>query len=105
MEYICTTEETINTGINIDTVNESKLNPHITNKDSESIHLNNFMDVGMLFIPTSRKVNIDNIVVNIIQLQVIIWAPLTPIFLPKNPETIEPSNGRIINVKYIINIL
>src|ERR1700712_3727160 len=100
MEYICTTEETINTGINIDTVNESKLNPHITNKDSESIHLNNFIDKGTLFNPTSIKANIDNIVVNIMQLQVIICAPLTPIFLPKNPETIEPNKGKIINVRY-----
>jgi hypothetical protein len=102
---MCTTEETIKTGINIDTVNESKLNPHITNKDSESIHLNNFTVKGILFNPTSKKVKIDNIVLNIIQLQVIIWAPFTPIFLPKNPETIEPNNGNIIKVKYIFNIL
>ena len=101
---MCTTEETIKTGINIETVSESKLNPHMTNNDSESIHLNNFIDRGTLFKPTSIKVKIDNTVVKIIQLQVIIWAPVTPIFLPKNPETIEPSNGNIISVKYI-NIL
>ena len=58
MEYRCTKEETINTGINIDTVKESKLKLHITFKDSESIHLNILIDTGALFIPTSKKDNI-----------------------------------------------
>lgn len=55
IEYKCTNEDTINTGINIDTVKESKLKLHKTFKDSESIHLNNWMETGALFIPTSKK--------------------------------------------------
>jgi hypothetical protein len=39
---MCTKEEIINTGINIDTVRESKLNPHKTFNDSESNHLKAF---------------------------------------------------------------
>ena len=43
IEYICTKEEIINTGISIDTVKESKLNPHEIFNDSESIHLNKWI--------------------------------------------------------------
>ena len=92
----------INTGKSIETVNESKWNPHDTFKDSESIHLNTSIDTGILFSPTSKKATIDNIVVNITAVQVIIWAPVTPIFLPKKPEAIDPNSGKIIIAKYII---
>jgi hypothetical protein len=40
IEYTCTKDDTINTGINMETVKESKLNAQDTFKDSESIHLN-----------------------------------------------------------------
>jgi hypothetical protein len=105
MEYICTNEETIKTGSNIETVRESKLNPHDIQNDSESIHLNNIIDVGKLFIPTSKNINTANRVLNIIEPHVIYWAPVTPIYLPKNPDIIEPKIGKIINDKYITNIL
>ena len=102
MEYMCTIDETINTGINIDTVNESKLNPQNTSNDSESIHLKSWIVTGMLFNPTSKKVNIEIIVAINTKLHVINCAPLTPIFLPKNPETIDPNKGKVIKAKYII---
>jgi len=47
----------------------------------------------------------DNNVVIITQQHVINCDPLTPIFLPKNPETIDPNNGKTIIAKYIIYIL
>jgi hypothetical protein len=40
---MCTKEETIRTGISIDTVKESKTNPHDTFNDSESIHVNSLI--------------------------------------------------------------
>lgn len=101
MEYMCTNEETIKTGINIDTVKESKIKPHDTLRDSESIHLNRFIYTGILLIPTSKKLTIESIVVIITQVHVIIWDPDTPTFLPKNPDIIEANKGNIINVKYI----
>jgi len=88
IEYKCTNEDTISTGINIDTVKESKLKLHKTFKDSESIHLNSWMETGALFIPTSKKAKIERAVVVKTDKHVINWAPLTPTFLPKNPETI-----------------
>jgi hypothetical protein len=91
----------INTGINIDTVNASKLKLHNTNNDSESIHLNNFNVKGIEFKPTSKKHIRANIVVIIIEEHVIICAPLTPTFLPKNPATIDPNRGNNIIVRYI----
>ena len=102
IEYICTKEEIINTGISIDTVKESKLNPHEIFNDSESIHLNKWIDTGMLFKPTSKKASIANVVVIITELHVINCAPLTPTFLPKKPDTIDPNNGKIIKARYII---
>jgi hypothetical protein len=99
---MCTKEETISTGISIDTVNESKLKLHSTFNDSESIHLNNLTDTGILLIPTSKKDIIERKVVIIKDEQVIIWEPVTPTFLPKKPDTIDPSKGNIIIVKYII---
>jgi len=102
IEYTCTKEETINTGINIDTVKESKLKPQETFNDSESIHLNRWIDTGMLFKPTSKKASIANVVVKITELHVINCAPLTPTFLPKKPETIDPNKGNTIIAKYII---
>jgi hypothetical protein len=90
------------TGINIDTVRESKLKLHMTFKDSESTHLNNFTDTGIPLTPTSIKDNIDIKVVTITNEQVTNWEPVTPSFLPTNPENIEPSKGSNIMLKYII---
>lgn len=101
IEYTCTNEETISTGISIDTVRESKVKPHDTLRDSESIHLNKFIYTGMLLIPTSKKLTIESKVVVITHVHVIMWDPVTPTFLPKNPEIIEPNKGNVINVKYI----
>ena len=56
----CTKEETIKTGINMDTVKESKLKLHKTFSDSESSHLNNWIDTGALLIPTSIKDRIES---------------------------------------------
>ncbi|EIC07759.1 hypothetical protein OR221_2174 [Microbacterium laevaniformans OR221] len=102
---MCTKEETIKTGINIDTVKLSKLKAHNTLSDSLSIHLKRFIDTGMLFKPTSKKATIANNVVKITHKLVINCAPLTPTFLPKNPATIAPNNGKVIIAKYIIYIL
>ena len=105
IEYICTKEETISTGISIDTVKESKLNAQAIFNDSESTHLNKYIVTGILFNPTSAKVKIANIVVVITQPHVINCDPLTPIFLPKKPDTIDPNKGKIIKAKYIILFL
>jgi len=70
--------------------------------DSESIHLNKCIDTGMLFKPTSKKASIANVVVNTTEKHVMNCAPLTPIFLPKNPEAIEPNKGSTIIARYII---
>ena len=102
IEYICTKEETINTGISIETVNESKWNPHDTLSDSESIHLNTSIDTGILFNPTSKKAIIAKTVVIITAVHVIICDPETPIFLPKKPDAIDPNSGKIIIARYII---
>src|SRR6267154_1171903 len=102
---MCTKEETIKTGINIDTVKLSKLKAHNTLRDSLSIHLNRFIDTGMLFKPTSKKATIANKVVTITLVHVINCAPLTPTFLPKKPDTIDPNKGKVIMAKYIIYIL
>jgi hypothetical protein len=59
----------------------------------------------MLFKPTSIKAMIARNVVAITHEHVINCAPLTPTFLPKNPETIDPNKGKIIMTKYIIYIL
>ena len=72
---------------------------------SLSIHLNKFIVTGILLKPTSAKAKIANIVVIITFEHVIICAPLTPTFLPKKPDTIDPNNGKIIILKYIIYIL
>ena len=105
IEYMCTKELTIKTGINIDTVKLSKLKLHSTLSDSLSIHLKRFIDTGMLFKPTSKNATIANKVVTITLVHVINCAPLTPIFLPKKPETIDPNKGKVIIAKYIIYIL
>src|ERR1700722_3853128 len=105
IEYMCTKELTIKTGINIDTVKLSKWKPHRTFSDSLSIHLKRLIDTGILFKPTSKKATVANKVVTITLVHVINCAPLTPTFLPKKPETIDPNNGKVIIAKYIINIL
>jgi len=56
----------------------------------------------MLFIPTSKKAIEAKIVVSITEVQVINCAPLTPTFLPKNPDIMDPNNGKIIIARYII---
>ena len=101
IEYICTRLDTINTGINIDIVKESKLKLHDIYIDSTSIHLNNTISTGILLKPTSRNINIANIVVNTIDTQVMMCVPVNPIFLPNKPGMIELIKGNIINVKYI----
>ena len=63
IEYICTREETTNTGINIDTVRESKVKLHNTFNDSESTHLKSCTDTEVLFIPTSLNDNTEITVV------------------------------------------
>jgi len=102
---MCTREETIKTGINILTVKLSKWKLHKTSSDSLSIHLKRFIDTGMLFKPTSKKATIANKVVIAIDRDVINCAPLTPTFLPKNPDTIAPNKGKVIMARYIIYIL
>lgn len=86
----------------MDTVNESKVKPHRTFKDSESIHLNNSTYTDMLFTPTSMKANIAAIVVSKTEVQVTICEPVTPIFLPRNDEVIEANKGNINIDRYII---
>jgi len=56
----------------------------------------------MLFKPTSKKASIAQMVVTITDEEVINCAPLTPTFLPKKPETIDPNKGNIIKARYII---
>jgi hypothetical protein len=56
----------------------------------------------MLFKPTSKKASVAIIVVDITEAHAIICDPVTPIFLPKNPQEIEPNKGNIIIIKYII---
>ena len=102
IEYIWTKELIINTGKSIETVKESKWNPHETFKDSESIHLNTSIDTGILLYPTSKKATTANKVVNTTAIHVITWAPETPIFLPKKPDAIDPNSGKIIIARYII---
>jgi hypothetical protein len=68
---MCTKEDTINTGISIDTVKESKVKPHHKFSDSESTHLNNFALTITLFIATSKKANRAMIVVNNMHVHVI----------------------------------
>src|SRR5215469_16028671 len=89
----------------MDTVNESKLNPHKILNDSESIHLNNLISTAILLNPTSKKDTIEKIVVINTKVQVNKCDPFTPIFLPKNPEDIDPNKGKIIRAKYISYIL
>ncbi len=42
------------------------------------------------------------IVLRITKLEVINCNPVTPIFLPKRPEAIDSSNGKVIIAKYIL---
>ena len=77
----------------------------MTLSDSESIHLNNENNIGTLFKPTSKKPIVAINVVIITDIHVIICAPLTPTFLPKKPETIEPNMGKTIMARYIIYFL
>ena len=85
----------------METVRESKLKLHSTFNDSESIHLKSCIDTGIPFIPTSINDNMETTVVIINNEHVINWDPVTPIFLPKNPEKMEPNKGSVMIVKYI----
>jgi hypothetical protein len=105
IEYTWTKEDIINTGINIDTVKESKLNAQDTFKYSASIHLNRCNLTGLLFKPTSINANKAKKVVTITHEHVIIWAPLTPTFLPKKPDIIDPNIGKPNKARYIIYFL
>jgi hypothetical protein len=78
------------------------LKHHDTFKDSKSTHLNKLIDTGVLFKPTSRKATIDNILVVDTDVHVKICDPVTPIFLPKKPDAIDPNRGNNIIDKYII---
>jgi len=80
----------------METVKLSKWKPHKTFSDSLSIHLKRFIETGMLFKPTSKKAMMAKKVVTITLVHVINWAPLTPTFLPKKPETIDPNKGKVI---------
>lgn len=102
---MCTKKDIIKTGISMDTVRESKLNPHKTLSDSKSIHLNVNIDTDTLFKPTSQNISMAIVVVTAIHKLVINCAPVTPTFLPKKPETIEPNIGNTIIARYIIYIL
>jgi hypothetical protein len=95
----------MSTGINIETVNESKLKPQDTLRDSMSFHLTRCFVSGILLRPTSIKATTAKKVVIRTPVQVINCDPLIPIFLPKNPDDIEPKIGNNINAKYIIDIL
>ncbi|WP_343299820.1 hypothetical protein, partial [Acinetobacter baumannii] len=57
---------------------------------SLSNHLNIFNETGLLLKPISKKLIIANIVVINILEQLNIRLPVTPTFLPKKPETIDP---------------
>lgn len=105
IEYTWTKELIINTGISIDTVKASNLKSQKILKNSLSNHLDKFTVTGILLKPTSKKRTKANIVVKITKKLVIIWDPLLPTFLPKKPDTIDPNNGKITTVKYIIYIL
>ena len=70
----------------MDTVKLSNSKPHKILNHSESIHLNNSIETGILLNPTSKKANTANIVVTITLKHVISWAPLTPTFLPKSQK-------------------
>src|SRR5271154_2255516 len=89
----------------METVNESKLNPQDILSVSESIHLKRCIVTGMLFKPTSTKAITAKKVAIITQVHVINCDPLTPTFLPKKPDTIDPNIGITIKAKYIIYIL
>ena len=102
---MCTKEDTTKTGINIETVSESKLKPHSIFSDSESIHLNKCIETGMSLKPTSIKLLIASNVVAITKVHEIKWDPVTPTFLPKKPETIDAKKGKTIIAKYIIYTL
>jgi hypothetical protein len=54
----------------MDTVKESKLNPHNILRDSESIHLNNLTVTGIPLNPTSKKARIASDVVIITEVHV-----------------------------------
>ena len=89
----------------MDTVKKSKLKPHNTLTEAKSSHLHKETLTEILLKPTSKNTKTANTVVVITEMQVTTCAPVTPTFLPKNPDTIEPNKGKIITAKYFIYIL
>ena len=85
----------------MDIVRESKLKLHNTYKISESIHLNILKYTEIELVPTSKNIIILNSIIINIELVDINWAPVLPIFLPKNPAVIELIIGNNINERYI----
>jgi hypothetical protein len=59
-------------------------------------------DTGVLFKPISIKHNIANVVAVTKDAHDINCEPFTPMFLPKNPEATELTNGKMIIAKHII---
>jgi hypothetical protein len=60
------------------------------------------MCTGILAKPTSKKhITAINVVIKT-DVHVIKCDPVTPIFLPKNPEKIEANKGKNIIIRYII---
>ena len=80
--------------------------PYGYNRDLQEITpllWNSFAELhSILIVLTSINAIIAKIVVIITHVHVIIRAPLTPIFLPKKPDTIDPKSGKIINISSIV---
>ena len=77
--------------------------PHASYQDLKSSEGYRHIPFNTFFnCPASTNENIDRIVVTNTKEQVISWDPVTPTFLPKNPDIIEPSKGNVIIVRYII---
>ena len=82
-----------------------QLNAQETFKYSASIHRNKCIFTGLLFKPTSIKAKRAKIVVVNTHVHVINCDPLTPTFLPKKPDIIDPKIGNPIKARYIIYFL
>ena len=102
IEYMCTSRDTMSTGISMDVVSESKLKLHDTSSDSESTHLHNVIPTGVPFNVTSVNASAAKAVVSPTHVQVTSWDPVTPIRLPSNPEAIDPNIGNTMTDRYII---
>ena len=90
------------TGINIVTLKLSNKNSHFIESNSESIQLIKNTETGESERITSKKAIEAKTEDSIKQKVVKIWEPVTPIFLPNNPATIDPIRGNIKILKYIM---